>query len=169
MKKEPLGGHLYLYGGHLYPNYLKRGHAANYIMPIAKEFCKGKGLDIGGKKDCHFPGAQIINTEYPGHYSANKLPEKQYDYIFSSHTLEHIASTGLTLEHWKKHLKQTGVLFLYLPHPDMTYWLPANCTKHLHSFTPDEIGQLLQDAGFTTIMRSQRDSFWSYAIAAILR
>ncbi len=160
---------MYLYGGHLYPNYLKRGHAAYYIFPIAKEFCKGKGIDIGGKKDCHFPGAEIINNEYPGHYNANGLPAAQYDFIFSSHTLEHIPSTGLTLSHWRQHLKPTGVLFLYLPHPDMEYWRPDHCQKHIHSFTPEEMTTLLNDAGFTVIMRSCRDSFWSFAIAAILR
>ena len=169
MREKLSGKHLYLYKRHLYPNYLKRGSAAKYIIPIAQEFCKGKGLDIGGKKDCHLPGAQIINIEYPGMFEATDLPFKQFDYIFSSHTLEHLPATGLTLSYWRSHLKPDGILFLYLPHPDMLYWLPENCKKHLHSFTPEEMTTLLNDAGFTVIMRSQRDSFWSYAIAAILR
>ncbi len=167
MKNNPIEKHLYLYKDHLYPKYLKDGHAAKYILPIAREFCKGKGLDIGGKKDCQFPGALIINTEYNSGYSANILPDKKYDYIFSSHTLEHISTIGLTLQYWRLHLKPLGVLFLYLPHPDMLYWLPENCQKHKHSFTPEEITTLLIDAGFTVIMRSCRDSFWSFAIAAI--
>lgn len=169
MKEKLSGKFLYLYKGHLYPNYLKRGHAANYIIPIAKEFCKGKGLDIGGKLDCHFPGAKIINTELPDQYHALNLPCKLYDYIFSSHTLEHIFECESTLRYWKEHLKKTGVLFLYLPHPDMEYWNPDNCKRHVRLFTPEEITTLLCEAGFTVIMRSQRDAFWSFAIAAIVR
>ena len=160
---------MYLYKNHLYPSYLKRGHAAKYIIPIAQEFCKGKGLDIGGKTDCHFPGAQIINSEYPGMYNATHLPNKQYDYIFSSHTLEHLPCTASTLCYWRKHLKPFGVLFLYIPHPDMLYWLPGNCKKHIHSFSPEEITTIINQSGFDVIMRSCRDSFWSFAIAAVIR
>ena len=168
MKNKHWTEHLYAYKGHLYPNYLKHGHAAKYIIPIAQEFCKGKGLDIGGKLDCHFPGAKIINSEYPGKGDAFTLPQKKYDYIFSSHTFEHIINCDIALRYWKGHLKQNGVIFLYLPHPDMLYWLPENCKKHINSFTPEQMSTLLEETGFTVIMRSQRDSFWSYAIAAIL-
>lgn len=151
----------------LYPTYIKHGHAADHIIPIAKHFCKGKGLDIGGTMDCHFPGAKIINKEFPNEFHALNLPAKKYDYIFSSHTLEHIPVFIEALLYWRNHLKLGGVLFLYLPHPDMLYWRPENCKKHLHSFTPWTISTALKGLSFSNIITSERDLFWSFAVIAI--
>jgi len=158
---------LYMYQGHLFPTYLKHGHAADFILPIAKQFCKGKGLDIGGTLDCHFPGAKIINKIFPDEFHAFNLPAKKFDYIFSSHTLEHIFECGQAIKYWKEHIKKEGILFLYLPHPDMLYWHPENCKKHIHSFEPSEIITLLSDFGFDVILCSQRDLFWSFAVVSV--
>ncbi len=156
----------YMYKNVMYPTYLKHGHAADWIIPFAKKFCKGNGLDIGGLRECHFPGARIINKILPDEYDALRLPNKKYDYIFSSHTLEHIFAFGDTLNYWWKHLKKNGTLFLYLPHPDMEYWLPKNCQKHIHSFSPEAIESILHMHGFEVKLISQRDLFWSFAVVA---
>ncbi len=155
------------YQGTLYPSYLKEGHAADFIIPFASQFCVGLGLDIGGTKDCHFIGAQIINIDPPSKYHANNLPPGKYDYIFSSHTLEHIENWLETLLYWREHIREGGVLFLYLPHPDMIYWLPENCKKHRHIFSLAQIYQALIGLGFKDILYSQRDLFWSFAVVAI--
>ena len=124
------------YKNNLYPAYIKEGNAAGYIIPFAKKFCKGRGLDIGGFLDWSFPEAIPINILNEDGWDAYKLPDEKYDYIFISHTLEHLTDYVKALEYWKKHLKKDGVLFLYLPHPEMEYWLPQNNRKHLHSFYP---------------------------------
>ena len=157
------------YQGTLYPSYLKEGHAADHIIPIAKHFCKGKGLDIGGLPHCHFPCAQIINPEIDNNFHATKLPDKKYDYIFSSHTLEHMPVFIEALLYWREHLKPGGVLFLYLPHPDMLYWRPENCKKHQHVFSPEFIQAALFDCRFKDILCSERDLFWSFAAVGINR
>jgi len=157
------------YKGRLYPSYLKAGHAADFIIPFASQFCKGYGLDIGGTKDCHFIGAKIVNIELNNGFHALNLPPGKYDYIFSSHTLEHVFRCSATLQHWKKHLREEGVLFLYLPHPDMIYWRPENCRKHKWSFTPKEITALLNDLKFDVMLYSERDLFWSFAVVAMNR
>jgi SAM-dependent methyltransferase len=71
-----------------------------------------------------------------GNLDAMELPHGPFDFLFSSHCLEHIHNPVAALEHWKTRLRPGGVLFLYLPHPDMTYWKPQNCRKHLHSWAP---------------------------------
>ncbi len=157
------------YQGKLYPSYIKHGNAADYIIPFAKRFCKGRGLDIGGIKECHFPGAQIINKELPDGYHATNLPDEKYDYIFSSHTLEHVENFLETLLYWRGHLKETGVLFLYLPHPDMAYWWPKNCKKHRRIWFPEDLIISLKGLGFKDIFCSQRDLYWSYVIVGINR
>ena len=157
------------YQDEIYPSYLKEGHAADFIIPFASQFCVGLGLDIGGTKDCHFIGAQIINIDPPSKYHATNLPPGKYDYIFSSHTLEHIENTAATLLYWKAHLREGGVLFLYLPHYDMPYWRPQNCKKHRYGFTPEGITLVLRSIGFKDIIYSERDLFWSFAVVAMNR
>ena len=156
------------YKNKVYPSYIKTGNAASYVIPFAKEFCKGEGLDIGGFFDWTFPGAKPINITIDDKFDAYNLPDKKYDYIFSSHTLEHLPDCVRALEYWKAHLISDGVLFLYLPHPDMGYWLPQNNRKHLHSFYPKDIHRLLEDIGFNCVLSSERDLYWSYTVVGML-
>ena len=177
---------LYEYNGVLYPSYLKHFHASKYIIPFAKEFCKGDGLDIGGTNDCHFPGATIINTDRNDPFDAYHLPDRHYfsykseesfsecrsganiegfyDFIFSSHTLEHLVKPYCALDLWIRYLKPGGVLFLYLPHPDMSYWHPQTCHKHNYIFTPLQIRAFVTVIGLTDIIMSERDLYWSFSL-----
>lgn len=149
---------------------MKRGQACSYIMPFAVEFCKGKGLDIGGFDASVFPGAQAINVVLPDKFDAYSLPDGKFDFIFSSHTLEHLPDYVRALMYWKEHLKEIdGVLFLYLPHPDMVCWLPQNNKKHLHMFYPKDMERLLIDLGFVDVIVSERDLYWSFCAVAFTR
>lgn len=160
---------LYTYKGITYPNYLKTGNASSYILPIAQNFCNGNGLDVGGTDESHFPGARIVNVARNDDFDALHLPPGSYDYIFSSHTLEHVIDWKGALSVWRVHLKSLGgVMFLYLPHPDMLYWLPGNCPRHLHLFTPAIIYSQLISLGFSYIFHSERDLFWSFSVVGIL-
>lgn len=159
---------LMTYKGKAYPKYLREGHAASYIFPFAQQFCKGKGLDIGGLVGCHFPEAQIVNIVENDGYDAYKLPSGTFDYIFSSHTLEHLPDYIKALEYWKSVLTEDGVLFLYLPHPEMEYWLPQNNRKHLHCFYPEMMEKTLKDIGFNTVFVSGRDLYWSFCVIGVL-
>jgi len=167
MRKD-IDKRVYYYKDILYPEYLKHGNANAYIEPFVEYFCKGKGLDIGGFFKCTFSDATPINILNADGFDAYHLPDKKYDYIFSSHTLEHIQDCVGVLEYWKKHLKKSGVLFLYLPHPDMEYWLPQNNKKHLHLFYPEDIHKLLKDLGFKHVLHSERDLYWSFAVVGII-
>ena len=154
-----------LYKDKLYPDYLKDGNACQYIAPIAKKFCKGKGIDVG----CgDFPFEDAYPLDLKHGLDAYDLPD-YYDYVFSSHCLEHLGNPVKALEHWMDRIKDGGVLFLYLPHPDMEYWLPQNCRKHLHSWYPEEIKKLLIDLGLGNVMVSERDLNWSFAAVGYVR
>jgi len=157
---------IYTYKDKIYPSYLKRS-GVRFIIPFAEEFCIGEGLDIGGLVECHFPGAQIINLTSLDSWTAENLPDEKYDYIFSSHTLEHLNNYVKVLKYWKNHLKKGGVLFLYLPHPDMEYWLPQNNQKHLHSFHPKDMVNLLENLGFSQVLHSERDLYWSFSVIGV--
>ncbi len=152
---------IFEYRGRLYPLYLKHGNACQFITPIALQFCQGRGLDVGAGK-WPLPGAEPIDLQQGG--DAMNLPSGPHDFIFSSHCLEHLANPIEALEHWKARLRFGGVLFLYLPHPDMTYWLPQHCRKHLHSWKPKAMAHVFRDLGFKRIIRSERDLAWGFAV-----
>lgn len=158
---------LFEYKNQLYPEYLKHGNAMQFIEPIAKQFCIGKGIDVGASQ-WPFPGAIPVELKDGG--DAYELPEwygvdgKGWDYIFSSHCLEHLNNPVAAIEHWETRLRSGGVLFLYLPHPDQKYWRPQNCRKHLHLFWPDDTAQMLRDLGFVDVIHSERDLNWSFAV-----
>ena len=151
--------YLYLYKGKLYPWYLKTGDMTLYIEAIAKQFCTGYGVDIGCGEWCL---EDAIPHDIKDGKNALDLPDS-YDYIFSSHCLEHLFNPISALEYWKTKCK---LLFLYLPHPDMEYWLPQNNRKHLHSWYPKEIVKILEDLGYQNIIHSERDLNWSFSVVA---
>jgi len=156
---------IFEYKGKQYPEYIRQGNAAKHIVPFAEHFCKGDGLDIGGTREWTFPGSVIVNPIVNQHDAYN-LPDNESgcDYIFSSHCLEHVPDYVKALETWLEALRPGGHLFLYLPHPEMEYWLPQNCRKHVHRFDPLEVMKLLKDLGYEDVLHSQRDLYWSFAV-----
>lgn len=152
---------LFTYRGQLYPDYLRRGNAMRWVQPFALHFCQGRGLDVGAGDWC-LPGAVAVDVKHGG--DALDLPHGPWDYIFSSHALEHLDDPIAALEHWRSRLGPKGVLFLYLPSPAMEYWLPQNCRKHRHSWRPEDMAKVLRDLGFVDVIHSERDLAWSFAV-----
>lgn len=156
---------IFEYRGNQYPEYLKHGAASTFIRPVALHFCKGAGLDVGGGK-WPLPGAVCVDLR--NGQDAMSLPGGVYDYVFSSHCLEHLPNTVAALEHWKSRIRPGGVLFLYLPHPDMEYWRPQHCRKHLHNWWPDEMALILSDLGFVDVINSERDMYWAFTVVGFV-
>lgn len=148
------------YQGDTYPEYLKHGNAMQFIQPVASHFCRGTGLDIGCG-DWPLKGARPIDLRRGE--DAMELPHGQWEFVFSSHCLEHLPNPVAAIEHWKTRLIDGGVMFLYLPHPDQKYWRPQHCRKHLHLFWPTDVAQMLRDLGFVNVLHSERDMAWSFA------
>lgn len=154
---------IFSYREKLYPEYIRNGNACQFITPIAQQFCKkhALGLDVGAGV-WPLPGA--IPFELKDGNDAMNLPDHRFEYIFSSHCLEHLANPVAALEHWKSRLVEGGVLFLYLPHPDMEYWKPENCRKHLHSWAPERMAEIVSALGFKDVIHSQRDLAWGFSV-----
>lgn len=156
---------IYEYKGGTYPDYLKAGNAMQFIAAAALHFCRGRGLDVGAGK-WPLPGATPVDLADGG--DAYKIDGDGYDFVFSSHCLEHLTHPVAAIEHWKSKLRPGGVLFLYLPHPDMVYWLPQNNRKHLHLFWPIDVVVMLRDLGFINVIHSERDMAWSFSVVGFL-
>ena len=123
-----------------YPALQAEGNASQFAIPFATKVCSGFGYDVGCmKEEWAFPGAKAIDLEFNDPWDADHLPEKDPDYIFSSHCLEHIHDWVATMDYWYNRLNEDGVLFLYLPDYSQEYWRPWNNRKHCNVFTPNII------------------------------
>jgi SAM-dependent methyltransferase len=112
----------------------------------------GEGLDIGcNRPEWAFPGAILIDPILSGEWHAYNLPDKQYDYIFSSHCLEHLEDWVGALDYWKTRLKRGGTIFLYLPHYSQTYWRPWNNRKHVSIINSEFLRDYFVSRQYTNI------------------
>jgi len=158
------------YKDKLYPKYESEGNASQFIIPFAKHICKGNGLDIGcAKKEWALPWAKPIDVLFGDGYDAYNLPSGEFDFIFSSHCLEHLNDWVYALEYWISKLKLDGHLLLYLPHYDQEYWLPWNNRKHFHVLLPNVLKDFLvnhPDICKDTLYVTGRDLNHSFAVFA---
>ena len=167
MKTIIFGDNMIQFKHQFVPSYVAAGQHSRFIMPVAQEFCKGKGLDIGcNRPEWAMPGARPIDLLFNDPYDAYNLPNEEFDYIFSSHCLEHLEDYDAAIVHWTERLKTDGTLFLYLPHPDCLYWQPNEMPtkRHIHTFTPLVIRELLHHHGYYDILYSDRDLAYSFAV-----
>jgi SAM-dependent methyltransferase len=156
------------FNGRDYPAFQASGNAARFVIPFAQEVCHGKGFDIGyNREEWKFPGAIGIDPKVDPRFDAMTLPDGHYDYIFSSHCLEHVNEPWhWVLDYWLEHLVTGGVMFLYLPHPDQEYWLPWNDDKHFHILHPEDLQRYFEAGSYCNIFVSQRDLNHSFVAMA---
>lgn len=153
--------------GDIYPKFQSTGNAARFCRAFALEVCKGEGLDVGyGKEEWKFPGATGVDLVDNNGYDAYNLPEGEFDYIHSSHLLEHLPDWVGALNHWTKRLKSGGVLFMYLPEFSQKYWRPWFNRKHLSVLDPHVINEYLQDSGYKNIYVAGIDLNFSFLVMA---
>lgn len=158
----------YEFNGRTYPEYLRQGNAMQYIRPFAEKWCVGRGLDVGCGKYI-LPGAIGIDpnrTADKVHHAMN-LPEGEYDYIFSSHCLEHLDDGFEVLKYWTGFIKKGGILFLYLPHPFNEEWLPEHTKGHKRLYYPYEILDMMKELGYHNIISADMDLLWSFSMVGV--
>ena len=154
------------YKGSPYLSFQTQGKASQFAIPFAKHICEGVGVDVGcNRLEWAFPGAYPVDPAI-NEYNALNFPYEDLDYIFSSHCLEHIPDYMAALRHWTKHLKQGGILFLYLPHADCAYWKPWKMPtrKHLHQFDASQVREMLGSLGYKNVFASGRDAAYSFCV-----
>ena len=142
-----------------YLKFQSEGNASQFAIPFAKHLCNGEGYDIGYcKEEWKLPDSIGIDIDdNTDEYHANNLPEKKVDYIYSSHCLEHTQNWIETIEYWIDHIKDNGVLFLYLPDFSQKYWRPWNNRKHYHCFNPDIFKGFCESKKFKNYFISEID------------
>lgn len=116
------------------------------------KYCVGKGVDIGCSRDKITPEAIGVDRFEAPEVNivadvGQDLPfsEGEFDYVYSSHTLEDFVDTKDILTKWLKVLKKGGTIILYLPHADL-YKGYNNDHKH-DGFQEAEITTPLEELG----------------------
>ena len=135
-------------------------------------YTKGHGLDLGcgpSKTFPHFVGVdnrkdtQMFGIQMnPDHTvpTCENMPffaSEQWDFVFSSHLLEHIEDHVAALKEWWRLIKVGGHLCLYLPHKK---YYPNIGEKgankdHKHDFMPAEIITEMLKLGDLDVVRSE--------------
>lgn len=99
---------------------------------------KGKGIDIGAGGDTISPSARSFDVEDG---DANRIDEyftEPFDYVFSSHCLEHMKNPPDALQRWWKMVKPGGHLIFLVPDEDLYeqgYWPSVFNDDHKFTFT----------------------------------
>ncbi|NCU31969.1 MAG: class I SAM-dependent methyltransferase [Candidatus Moranbacteria bacterium] len=81
-----------------------------------KKYCQGKGLDIGFGGDPVVPSVQGWDWEHGDAQYLKGLVDESFDFVYSSHVLEHMVSPKTALHNWWRVLKVGGFLITYLSH-----------------------------------------------------
>lgn len=107
-----------------------------------EKYCNGRGLDIGYGGDpvvADVDGWDFFNGDAQFLHS---IEDERYDYVYSSHCLEHMSNPFVALRNWWRVLKDGGYLILYVPHRDLyekRRKLPSRWNlDHKWFFTMDE-------------------------------
>jgi SAM-dependent methyltransferase len=84
------------------------------------KYCQGKGIDIGcGKDILTAPNVQGWDKSDGDAQTMAGVGDNEYDYVYSSHCLEHVEDAKIALRNWWRILKPGGYLILLLPHRDL--------------------------------------------------
>lgn len=153
-------------------------------------YLRGAGLDIGcgpWKISPHAVG--IDGNFYPGapegskpnlRMDCSKLPifaDECFDFVFSSHLLEHIHDTEATLREWLRVLNPGGHLVLYLPHKNFypNIGQPGANPDHKHDFVPADIVKVMRHVcstmrgGLDLLENEERNAEDEYSFLQVYR
>jgi SAM-dependent methyltransferase len=96
------------------------------------------GIDIGYGGDLVVPGARGWDTgDGDGTYLAT-IPDASFDWVYSSHCLEHISDPLTAVENWWRVLKPQGHLIIMVPDEDLYeqgFWPSRYNGDHKFSYT----------------------------------
>ena len=152
--------------------------ARRTCMPLAQEFCQGRGLEIGAAAYSDFgvdawnldltpeplPSYRIEQIRHAGRVSpihivglGETLPisSDSQDFLLASHVLEHSPDPIGTLVEWDRVVRPGGVLFLIIPHKERTpdRMRPRTTLAHVIDdfYTKQTSASHLETDGFLTL------------------
>ena len=86
---------------------------------LEKSVLAGRGIDIGCGPDPVTPDARRFDLEHGDANVASRHVKEQFDFVYSSHCLEHMHDPRMTILDWWKLVKPGGHLFVVVPDEDL--------------------------------------------------
>jgi len=127
-----------------------------------EKYCQGKGLDVGYGGDLLAENCRGWDIEDGNAETLNGLKESEFDFVYSSHTLEHVEDAVSTLRVWWKVVKPGGYLILYLPERDLyerKKVLPSNWNETHKRFFLFDRDELPDTVGVVPLIRRSLSSY----------
>jgi len=171
-----------------------KAHARRAAEGFFDKYCKGHGLDIGHGGDPITSTCDGWDFEDGDAQYLAGARDASYDFVYASHTLEHMVDADIALTNWWRVTKPGGYLLLYVPHRELyekKRTLPSRFNlDHKHFFMldrddpPDTIGlvplleRVLPDGEIVyakecsaghTIVDPNRMSDGEFSIEAVIR
>jgi SAM-dependent methyltransferase len=90
-----------------------------YWGPLELKALEGRGIDIGCGPDPVTPTAIRFDLEQGDANVISLYVKDQFDFVYSSHCLEHMHNPQATILEWWKLVKPGGYLFVVVPDEDL--------------------------------------------------
>lgn len=146
-------------------------------------YLRGRGVDLGAGDFKVLPHA--ISVDNMGHtkYGFQMKPDvtcdvtkldlfasQSMDFVYSSHTLEHIEDYRAALREWWRLIKFNGYLILYLPHKQFypNVGTPGANPDHKHDFLPQDVIAAMPD-GWDLVECQDRNEDDEYSMLLVFR
>ena len=111
--------------------------------------CKSK---VGVELNPHARRYCQENHGILAHSSLDAIEDGVFDVVISNHCIEHVKDPYETIEKLKGKLRPGGRIVICVPLDAYSYeWTPHDVCNHLYSFSPMNLGNILQGVGFTEI------------------
>jgi SAM-dependent methyltransferase len=82
-------------------------------------YCAGRGLDLGYGGDLLCGNCLGWDLEHGDAQRLDRIDDESFDFVYSSHTLEHVADPSEALRNWYRVVKPGGHLILFVPDRDL--------------------------------------------------
>ncbi|MCR5755557.1 MAG: class I SAM-dependent methyltransferase, partial [Acetatifactor sp.] len=81
-----------------------------------EKYCRGEGIDIGWGGDLLTPNCSGWDIENGDAQYLDGIDDESFDFVYSSHCLEHIYDVRTALKNWFRIVKKGGYLIIAVPH-----------------------------------------------------
>ncbi|OGW33580.1 MAG: hypothetical protein A2X59_07800 [Nitrospirae bacterium GWC2_42_7] len=114
------------------------------INEKAVDICRKKGLN----------DVMLASGEDTG------LEDQHFDVIIASDVIEHIQQETMALTEWKRILKKSGKLFIFVPAFNFLWSAHDTANIHYRRYSKKSLAEILQSSGFII----ERISYWNFIL-----
>lgn len=146
-------------------------------------YLRGRGVDIGAGDFKILPHAISVDNMNHAAFGFTHKPDiiadasnldmlasASMDWVYSSHTLEHVDNMKDTLKEWWRLVKQGGYLVMYLPHKDYYPNIGQRGANpdHKRDFLPHEVVAEMPD-GWDLVSQQERNDDNEYSFLLVFK